>query len=183
MSSNERDEQAPTSPYGPAGGEQNDLERAFGDHAHDAADSAVSVAQGSVVDPPAAPLPTEEYPDWVHRGRHVLRVAALVCGLLALALIVVLVVLALLGESLLATSLPSVAYDVVWMLTLASPVLAVVALNLVVWRALLRPIARLPRGGAIALIIGVVLALAVVSVLLVFVLLLAGFLASSALSW
>jgi hypothetical protein len=59
----------------------------------------------------------------------------------------------------------------------AGPVLVVVALNLLVWRALLPALARRSAGSRAGLIIGTTVSLALGSVLVVAALLLAGFFA------
>ncbi|MDX2026380.1 hypothetical protein, partial [Microcella sp.] len=64
----------------------------------------------------------------------------------------------------------------------AAPISFTIALNLLVWRGMLRSLSRRTRGQAIAIVIVVVIALAFASVLLVTGLLFAGFLAGVAFS-
>lgn len=94
-------------------------------------------------------------------------------------LVVVLVVLAAMGLGTAADNLTDGEDALVWIAVTASPVLFVVALNLLIWRALLRRVAGQTRGEAFAMILAVTVALAVGSVILVAVLLFFGFLVSA----
>lgn len=134
----EPDPATPASPYGPAPG---------------GAGAAASSADST---PPT--------PAWVERGRRILLVAAAAVGALAVALTLVVIALALLGVS------PGNGGGVVgpqaWLsdtATIAAPVLTVIALNLLVWRALLRGLARRGRTEAVALVVIIALSLAVAS--------------------
>jgi hypothetical protein len=106
---------------------------------------------------------------------RVLRRGALTCGLLSLLLLVALVVMAALGEGTANNDLTSLEANVTWGLIWGSPALIVVALNLLIWRALLRPLAWMATGKRVALVITMVIVLAVLSVGVVAVLLTLGF--------
>ncbi len=152
------DEQAPEipeSPYGPA-------------------PDAILGASASTGDGPAAPPPA---PAWVESGRRVLRLAAIITGLLAVLLTIVLIVLVALGEGPANNDIGGLARWLTDTLIFAAPVAAVVALNLLIWRALLRPLGRMSTSGRVALILLMIAVLAAVSVALTAVLLFAGFLA------
>lgn len=152
------DEQAPEipeSPYGPA-------------------PDAILGASASTGDGPAAPPPA---PAWVESGRRVLRLAAIVTGLLSVLLTIVLIVLVALGEGPANNDIDGFARWLTDTLIFAAPVAAVIALNLLVWRALLRPLGRMTTGGRVGLILLMVGMLGAASVVLTTVLLFAGFLA------
>lgn len=111
----------------------------------------------------------------LERARRGLRIAALVSGVLSVLITVTLVVLAALGMGTADNDLAGVGEAVTFGLIFAAPVLFVIALNLLTWRALLRPLARMGVGGRIALVIVMVLVLGIVSVALVAALLFGGF--------
>lgn len=141
----------PVSPYGPG-------------------DSGVSVAAGRAdVAGPAAD------PRWVDRARRILRIAIGVTAVLSVLTTVVLVVLASLGLGTADNALGGWEEAVVWGMVFAAPVLFVIAVNLLIWRALLRGFARKTRPEVITLVVVITLSLAVASVLLVTVLLFVGF--------
>lgn len=126
---------------------------------------------------PAATDPVGEQK--LERARRGLRIAALVSGVLSVLITVTLVVLATLGMGTADNHLAGVGEAVTFALIFAAPVLFVIALNLLTWRALLRPLARMGVGGRIALVVVMVLVLGIVSVTLVAVLLFAGFFAGT----
>ncbi|GAA1729884.1 hypothetical protein [Microcella frigidaquae] len=144
----EPEPETPSSPYGPAPGGKSDTS---------------TPASATPADPtPAAPA-------WVERGRRILLVAAAAVGALAIALTLVVIVLAVLGIR--PGNGGGVVGDVgvgpqAWLsdtATIAAPVLTVIALNLLVWRALLRGLARRGRTEAVALVVIIALSLAVAS--------------------
>lgn len=155
----------PASPYGPA----EALAALTGDD---------SIAEHEPVAPPAAP-PTTGNPAWVDRGRAILRVAIWVSAGLSVLLTVALVALGALGMGTADNDLIGVGAALVWTAVLGAPVLFVIALNLLVWRAMLRPLARRSRGEAIVLGIAVGLLLALLSVIVVVILLTLGFFAGA----
>ncbi len=140
----------------------------YGPAPTDAADSLV-----------APPMTASQAPSMavLDGARRALRVAAIASGVLAVVLMITLVVWAALGGGPANNDLDGVEETVTWALVWGSPVLAVVAVNLLVWRALLRPLARMSTGKSIALAITMVIVLALFSVLAVTVLLFLGFLA------
>lgn len=114
-------------------------------------------------------------PAWVARGRDILRVAVWVTASLSLALTATVVVLAALGVE---PGNGVVDGPEQWMTDtalLTAPVLFVIALNLLIWRALLPGLVRRTRPEAIALVVVIALGLAVASWFAVAVLLLGGF--------
>jgi hypothetical protein len=149
----------PPSPYGPASDSVSD-----------------TAAPEHETPRPAAPAPE---PGWLARGRGALRIAALVTGTLSVLLTIALVVLAVLGMGTADNDLSGINESVTFGLILAAPVLFVIAMNLLIWRALLRPLARTGIGGRIALVIVMVIVLGLVSIALVAVLLFAGFFAGT----
>lgn len=109
------------------------------------------------------------------RARHGLRIAALVTGVLSVLITLTLVVLAAFGMGTADNHLAGLGEAVTYGLIFAAPVLFVIALNLLSWRALLRPLARMSVGGRIALIVVLVVLFSVVSVALVALVLFGGF--------
>lgn len=156
----------PASPYGPA----EALAALTGDD---------SIAEHEPVGTAAAPAPAPSNgaadTAAVERGRRILRVAALITGTLSIVSTIVLIVLGALGMGTADNDLIGVGSAIVWTMVLGAPVLIVIAINLVIWRALLRGLARRPRGEAIVFVVLIVLGLAVVSVILVTALLFLGF--------
>lgn len=151
----------PVSPYGPADGME-------------------AVAQTQAAHP-TAPRPAAR-PEWLDRGRRILTVAIWITAGLSVALTIALIVLGVLNPG--ADDLvPGELTDtLVWSTIFAAPILFTIALNLLIWRASLRWFGGRTRGEAIAFIIGVSVALAVGSVILVTLLLFAGFLAGALVS-
>lgn len=128
----------------------------------------------------AATLPADPLLDQtIERARRGLRIAALVSGVLSVLFTLTVVVLAALGMGAAGADLAGVTEATTYGLIFGAPVLFVIALNLLTWRALLRPLARMGVGGRIALVIVMVLVLGIVSVTLVAVLLFAGFFAGA----
>ncbi|MDX2026379.1 hypothetical protein [Microcella sp.] len=111
----------------------------------------------------------------IERARRGLQIAALVTGVLSVLIVVTLVVLASFGlgtaDNLLAGAEEALTYGLIF----ASPMLFVIALNLLTWRAMLRPLARMRVGGRVAVIVLTVIVLALMSVVFVAGLLFAGF--------
>ena len=115
-------------------------------------------------------------PHWVPRARRILTIGAWVTGVLSVVLTVALMVL---GSSVIGPAFDAdggVMGALGWILMVAPSILFVVALNLLVWRALLRTLARRDRTTRTALIIGVTAALAVGSFFVVASLMFIGFL-------
>jgi len=174
----------PPSPYGPASESATDTgvtDPAVTDTAAPEYTAPEHAAPEYAAPEYAAPRPAAPAPEagWVARGRGVLRVSALVAGALSVLLTITLVVLAALGMGTANNDLSGINESVTFGLIFAAPVLFVIALNLLIWRALLRPLGRLGIGGRIALIILMVLVLGLVSIALVVVLLFAGFFAGT----
>lgn len=111
----------------------------------------------------------------IERARRGLRNVALVAGVLSVLVTVTLVVFAVLGMGMADNHLAGVGEAVTFGGVFAAPVLFVIALNLLTWRALLRPLAHMGVGGRIALVVVMVLVLGIVSVALVAALLFGGF--------
>ena len=109
---------------------------------------------------------------WVEKGRRVLLLTAAITGALSVVLLIVLVSL---GGATSNNDLAGLEEAITWVLIFASPVLFVIALNLLVWRSLLRPLGRMTSGARVGLIVGVALGLALVSVIAVVLLLSLGF--------
>lgn len=137
---------APPSPYGPA--------EPVGAH----------TAPAAAGDPP-----------WVERGRRILRIAIIVTAGLSVLATLALIVLGALGMGTADNDLIGIGAAITWTMVLGAPVLFVIAINLLVWRALLRPFARRSRGEAITIGIVVGLGLALLSVVLVVIVLTIGF--------
>jgi uncharacterized membrane protein YkvI len=114
-------------------------------------------------------------PSWLPRGRRILTIGAWVTGALSVVLTVALMVL---GESVMGPAFyesdGGVAGALGAFLMIAPPVLFAVALNLLVWRATLRSLARRDRAKRTALVMGVAAALAIGSIFIVMSLLLVG---------
>lgn len=151
------------SPYGPADG----VEQLFGATAEAPAEAAK----------PAEPVTSEAAPAWVDRGRRILTIATWITAGLSIALTIGIVILGVLNVGA-ADLVPGELTDtLVWSSIFAAPISFTIAMNLLVWRGMLRPLSRRTRGQAIAIVIVVAIALAFASVLLVTGLLFAGFLA------
>lgn len=148
------------SPYGPADG----VEQLFGATAEAPAEPVT----------PAAPVAT---PAWVDRGRRILTIATWITAGLSIALTIGIGVLGVLNVGA-ADLLPGeLTETLVWSAIFAAPVSFTIAINLLIWRGMLRGLSRRTRGQAIVIVILVALALALMSVLLVIALLLMGFFA------
>lgn len=115
-------------------------------------------------------------PAWVDRGRLILRFAIWATAGLSVLLMLLIVVLAALGLGIADNDLTESEDTLVWIAVITSPVLFVIALNLLVWRAMLPRLAGQTRGEAFAFITAVTVALAVGSVIVVALLLFFGFL-------
>jgi len=144
----------PVSPYGPA----------------EPLNAAVNENPANTVSPPPA-----AHPAWVERGRRILTVAVWITAGLSVALTIVLIVLGVLNPG--ADDLvPGELTDtLVWSTIFAAPILFTVAINLLIWRALLRGLAGRTRGQAFALVTVIAVSLAVASVFMVTLLLFLGF--------
>lgn len=115
----------------------------------------------------------------IERARAILRLAVIVTASLSLVTTALLIVLGALGLGTADNAITGDAEFVTWLLIFLGPVLFVIAMNLLVWRALLRNLARRSPGAAIAIVIVTVIVLAVASVFVVATLLLAGFFAGA----
>ncbi|MEN9620358.1 MAG: hypothetical protein RL499_551 [Actinomycetota bacterium] len=115
----------------------------------------------------------------IERARAILRLAVIVTASLSLVATALLIVLGALGLGTADNAITGDAEFVTWLLIFLGPVLFVVAMNLLVWRALLRNLARRSPGAAVAIVIVTVIVLAVASVFVVATLLLAGFFAGA----
>ncbi|MBA4248924.1 MAG: hypothetical protein C0444_11640 [Microbacterium sp.] len=147
------------SPYGPADG----VEQLF----------------GATAEAPAAPAETvtpEATAAWVHRGRRILTIATWITAGLSIALTIGIVILGVLNVGAADLVAGELTDTLVWSSIFAAPISFTIAMNLLVWRAMLRALSRRTRGQAVAIVIVVSIALAFASVLLVTGLLFAGFL-------
>jgi hypothetical protein len=113
---------------------------------------------------------------WVERGRRILTVSTWITAGLSVALTVLLIILGILNPGADDLVVGELGDTLVWGTIFAAPILFTVAINLLVWRALLRPLARMSVGKRVALIITMVIVLALLSVVSVTVLLFLGFL-------
>ncbi len=148
------------SPYGPADG----VEQLFG-------------ATAEAPTAPAEPATPEATLAWVDRGRRILTIATWITAGLSIALTIGIVILGVLNVGA-ADLVPGELTDtLVWSSIFAAPISFTIAMNLLVWRGMLRALSRRTRGQAIAIVIVVSIALAFASVLIVTGLLFAGFLA------
>lgn len=127
---------------------------------------------------PVAASPAE--PQWVERGRRILRVAIIVTAGLSVLATITLIVLGALGMGTADNDLIGIGAAITWTMVLGAPVLFVIAINLLVWRALLRPFSRRSRGEAITIGIVVGIGLALLSVVLVVIVLTIGFFVGAA---
>jgi len=126
-------------------------------------------------EPAHAPTVRPDSPAWVAQGQRILLLAVIITGALSVLLLIGLIVLISLGLGTANNDLAGAEEVITWVMIFGSPVLFVIALNLLIWRLLLRPLGRMTSGGRVGLIIGVTIALAVVSVLAVVLLLSLGF--------
>ncbi len=165
----EQQPESSASPYGPAEGEPSDLDRAFGEQPSQA-DESNDALRTTVA--PAAPV---DDPKWVTRGRGVLRWSTIATGAVSLLVLVVTTVFAATGNNVLSSVQTEIVTNALWVATIASPVLFVIAMNLLIWRALLRQLARKPRTEKVILVTLTVVGLAVASFVAVVLLLLGGF--------
>jgi hypothetical protein len=124
------------------------------------------------------PRPAQR-PEWLDRGRRILTVAIWITAGLSVALTIVLIIMGLLNPGADDLVPGELADTLVWSTIFAAPILFTIALNLLVWRGLLRWFGGRTRGEAFAFITGVSVALAVGSVILVTLLLFFGFLAGA----
>lgn len=137
-----------------------------------------AVTAPTPADSTTAVPPTAE-PAWVERGRRILRVLALVTGLLAVVVTITVIVLAVLGMGTADNDLSGITETLTYSLIFGAPVLGVIAINLLVWRALLRPLGRMATAGRVGLIALMLLVLGLGSVALVALFLLGGFFAGA----
>lgn len=121
------------------------------------------------------PVVTGAEPVWVERGRRALRIAVWITAGLSVILTVALVALGLMGMATLNLDIEGPGSAFVWLTVIGAPVLFVIALNLLVWRAMLRPLSRRARGEAVVIGLAVGAGLAIVSVIIVVILLTVGF--------
>jgi hypothetical protein len=128
---------------------------------------------GRVGDAPVTPAP---HPAWVDRGRRILTVAIWITAGLSVALTVVLIILGVTNPGADDLVVGEFADTLVWGSIFAAPISFTIAINLLIWRGLLRGLSGRTRGQAVALVIVIALSLAVASVLLVTALLFLGFL-------
>lgn len=155
----------PASPYGPADG----VEQLFGTSAE--AEPAVA--------PVAAPVSTGDSPA-VTRARRKIGLLAIVLPIVGLLLcLAAIVVQVSTGGNLVAVD--AVSEIVSLLLVFVGPTLLVLGLHMVIWRALVRPLARMEPSNRTVTIIGVGALLSFVSVILVFVIVFLGFILVSGL--
>jgi hypothetical protein len=114
---------------------------------------------------------------WVDRARAILRIAVIVTASLSVVMTLTLIVLSSLGLGTAANVITGTAEWLTWFLIFVGPVLFVIAMNVLVWRSLLRGLARRTLNEAIVLAAVATLLLAVASMISVAVLVLLGFFA------
>lgn len=148
-------DETPATPYGPA----------------EPASAAAPVAAPA---PAAAGAPILA-DDVVARARAGMRTAARVLGLTSIGLLVAFVIIVVVEQA--TGPVADITEPVGGILGVGSPLLAVVALNILVWRALVPGLARLAPSTRVVAIIGIGLAIAGVSVILLAGLLWAGVIA------
>jgi hypothetical protein len=155
----------PASPYGPADG----VEQLFG----------VSAEASPVASPVVAPATTGDSPA-VTRARRTIGLLAIVLPIIGLLLCLAAIVVQV------STGGSIFGIDVIgeiagFTLTFLGPTLLVLGLHMVIWRALVRPLARMESSNRTVTIIGVGALLSFVSVILVFVIVFLGFILVSGL--
>lgn len=177
----------PASPYGPADGPasapaeasaatagtaDDGVEQLFGDAA-----APTALAPAPVVTPA---LSSSGDSETVARARRTLGRLALALPLAGLALsIAAIVVQVTTGGSIFGIDPVSEAAG--FSLTFLGPTLLVLGLHMIVWRAMARPLSRMSPGTRVGMIIGVGGVLSFLSVILVFILVFAGFILVSGL--
>lgn len=155
-------EPSPSSPYGPAEG----IEDLFATPDASAAEAAESQ--------PDAPTVSAGDSAAITRTRRTLKRLAVTLPLVGLGLSVAAIVVYLsAGGSIFGVDPLSEIAGL--LLTFVGPTLVVLGLHMVVWRAMVRPLSRMTPGSRTGTIIGVGAALSFVSVILVFILVFAGF--------
>lgn len=154
----------PVSPYGPANGPAGDdgVEQLFGG-AHAAAAPAAVVTTA----------PSSGDSEAVTRARRTLGRLALALPLAGLALSIVAIVVQVVTGG--AFGIDPVSEISGLTLTFIGPALLVLGLHMIVWRAMVRPLSRMTPGNRIGMIIGIGGVLSFLSVILVFILVFAGF--------
>ncbi|OYX58839.1 MAG: hypothetical protein B7Y93_01220 [Micrococcales bacterium 32-70-13] len=153
----------PVSPYGPADGTVDGVTELFGE----AVTPATEPAAAPVV--VAAPGDTEA----VTRARRTLKRLAIVLPLAGLVLSIVAIVVQVVTGG--AFGIDPVSEIAGLTITFIGPTLLVLGLHMVVWRAMVRPLSRMTPGSRTGMIIGVGGVLSFVSVILVVILVFAGF--------
>lgn len=123
---------------------------------------------------PADPAPARAA-DVVERARARMRTTARVLGLTSIGLLVAFVIFVAVEQAM--GPVADITEPVGGFLGVGSPLLAIIALNILVWRALTPRLVMLSSGVRFAAIFGIVAVLAVVSIVLLAGLLLAGVLA------
>lgn len=145
-------DETPATPYGPA-------------------DPAPAPAPAPATDA-VVPAPP---PDVVDRARARMRTTARVLGLTSIGLLLAFVVLVGIEQA--TGPVADITEPIAGILGVGSPLLAIIALNILVWRALTPRLVMLSSGVRFAAILGIVAVLAVLSIVLLAGLLLAGVLA------
>lgn len=162
------DSPPPASPYGPADGDTP------------AADPLTDLMGAAAAPPAAESTPsTTAAPtistdsEVVTRARRTLTRLAIALPLAGLALsIVAIVVQVVTGGAFGIDPLSEIAG---FTLTFLGPTLLVLGLHMIVWRAMVRPLSRMTPGSRIGMIVGIGGVLSFLSVILVFILVFAGF--------
>ncbi len=155
----------PASPYGPADG----VEQLFG----------ASAEAEPAADPTVAPATDGDSPA-VTRARRTLGLLAIVLPVAGFVLcLAAIIVQVSTGGSVF--EFGELGEFAVLLLTFLGPTLLVLGLHMVVWRALVRPLARMQPGNRTGTIIGVGALLSFVSVIAVFIIVFVGFILVSGL--
>lgn len=152
----------PASPYGPADDPADGVTELFGE-------AVAPVAPAPQPVPATAAGDTEA----VTRARRTLKRLAVALPLAGLALSIVAIVVQVVTGG--AFGIDPVSEISGLTLTFIGPALLVLGLHMIVWRAMVRPLSRMTPGNRIGMIIGIGGVLSFLSVILVFILVFAGF--------
>ncbi len=153
----------PSSPYGPADETVDGVAELFGETAAPAPEPAAA--------PVVAPVAGDA--EAVTRARRTLKRLAIALPLAGLVLSMVAIVVQVVTGG--AFGIDPVSEISGLTITFIGPTLLVLGLHMVVWRAMVRPLARMTPGSRTGMIIGIGGVLSFVSVILVFILVFAGF--------
>ncbi len=166
----EAPEPPPTSPYGPADGSTG----APTDAPTDGVEQLFGQTAAPAPEPVAPTAPSTGDSDAVTRARRTLRRLAIALPLAGLTLSIVAIIVQVSGAGSF-FGIDPVSEIAGFTLTFLGPTLIVLGLHMIVWRAMVRPLSRATPGSRVGLIIGIGGVLSFLSVILIFVLIFAGF--------